>query len=224
MTKVSRLFPEADRKRIADAIAKAERKTSAEIVAAVASASGRYDRAEDIVGFLAAVLAVIAGWLAFPAIHSVPAWGTGSSISGLVQVLVLMVAGFAAGSALASRVPVLRLPFIPSKELEEEVHRSAQATFMSSRIRGTAGGTGILLYVSFYEHRVVVLPDDAILEKLPGFDWGKLCGEIVSGLKANRPTDALEQAIASCGEILGAPLPRQDDDRDELSNELILID
>jgi hypothetical protein len=91
-------------------------------------------------------------------------------------------------------------------------------------IRKTTGGTGILLFVSFYEHRVVVLPDDAILEKSPGHDWGKLCDTITSGIKDNRTTEALEVAIASCGKILGEILPRQDDDEDELSNELILID
>lgn len=95
---------------------------------------------------------------------------------------------------------------------------------MTSRIRNTAGGTGILIFVSFYEHRVVVLPDNAILEKLPEQDWGMLCAAIVSGLKADRPTEALETAVASCGEILGEVLPRQDEDEDELSNELILID
>ncbi|MFT4589578.1 MAG: putative membrane protein [Candidatus Binatia bacterium] len=224
MKKVSQLFAENDRKRIADAIEKAEQKTSAEIVTVVATASGRYDRAEDIVGFLTALLAVTAGWLACPAFHSESAWETGPSISGLFPVLVSMVAGFVAGSALASRLPSLRLPFIPKKELEEEVQRAAQAAFMSSRIRKTAGGTGILLFVSFYEHRVVVLPDDAIVEKLPGQDWGKLCDAIVSGMKANRPTEALEEAVTRCGDILGGVLPRQDDDDDELSNELILID
>jgi putative membrane protein len=224
MKKVSQLFPEDDRKRIAEAIEKAEKKTSAEIVTVVATASGRYDRAEDIVGFLSALVAVAVGWLACPAFHSESAWGTGPSISGLLPVLILMVAGFVAGSALASRLPVLRLPFIPKKELDEEVQRAAEAAFMSSRIRKTAGGTGILLFVSFYEHRVVVLPDDTILEKLPNQDWEKLCGAIVSGIKANRPTEALEEAVASCGEILGEIMPRQDDDEDELSNELILID
>lgn len=224
MKKVSQLFTEDDRKRIAEAIKRAEQKTSTEIVTVVATASGRYDRAEDIVGFLTALLAVTAGWLACPAFHSESAWGTGPSVSGLLSVLISMVAGFAAGSALASRLPALRLPFISKRELEEEVHRAAQTAFMSSRIRKTTGGTGILLFVSFYEHRVVVLPDDAILEKLPGLDWGKLCAAIVSGIKANRPTEALEEAVASCGEILGEVFPRQDDDEDELSNELILID
>ncbi len=224
MKKVSRLFPEESRKRIADAIAKVERKTSAEIVAVVATASGRYERAEDIVGFLVALLAVAVGWLTCPTFHSQSAWGTGSSISGLIAVLVTMVVGFVAGSVLASWFPALRLPFIPKKELEAEVQRAAQAAFMSSRIRKTARGTGILLFVSFFEHRVVVLPDDAILEKLPEENWAKLCDAIVCHVKAKRLTQAFEEAIASCGEILGEALPRRDEDRDELSNELILID
>lgn len=224
MRKVSQLFPENDRKRIAEAIEKAEQSTAAEIVTVVTTASGRYDRAEDIVGFLTALIAVTAGWLACPAFHPESTWGAGPSISGLFPVLVSMVAGFAAGSALASRLPALRLPFIPKKELEEEVQRAAQAAFMSSRIRKTTGATGILLFVSFYERRVVVLPDDAIVEKLPGQDWGKLCDTMVLGMKANRPTEGLEEAVARCGEILGEVLPRQDDNVDELSNELILID
>jgi len=224
MKKVSQLFPEQDRKRIADAIAKAERKTSAEIVAVVATASGRYDRAEDIVGFLVALLAVVVGWLTCPTFHSQSAWGTGHSISGLIAVLITMVVGFVAGSALASWVPALRLPFIPKKEMEAEVDRAAQAAFMSSRIRKTDHATGILLFVSFFEHRVVVLPDDGVVEKLPGYDWGKLCDAIVSHARAKRHTQALEEAIANCGEILGEVLPRQHDDGDELSNELVLID
>lgn len=224
MRKVSQLFAEDDRKRIAAAIKKAEQKTSAEIVTVAATASGRYDRAEDIVGFLTALLAVAAGWLACPAFHPESAWGTGHSLSGLFPVLVTMVASFMAGSALASRLPTLRLPFIPQKELEEEVQRAAQAAFMSSSIRKTAGATGILLFVSFYEHRVVVLPDDAILAKLPDQHWSGICDGIVSGMKANRPTEALEEAVARCGEILGEALPRRDNDEDELSNEMILMD
>lgn len=224
MKKVSQLFSESDRKRVADAIRKSEQKTSAEIVTVVTTASGRYDRAEDIVGFLASMVAVAAGWLTCPAFHSESTWETGPSGSGLLLILVLMVVGFVAGSALASRLPVLRLPFIPKKELEEEVQRAAREAFMTSRIRNTAGGTGILIFVSYYEHHVMVLPDDAILEKLPDQDWGVLCAGIVSGLQAGRPTEALEAAVASCGEILGQFFPRQDGDEDELSNELILID
>ena len=75
-----------------------------------------------------------------------------------------------------------------------------------------------------FEHRVVVLPDDTINEKLPGQDWQEVCDVIVAGMKSNQPAQALESAIARCGEILGKPLPRQDEDVNELGNELILID
>ena len=61
-------------------------------------------------------------------------------------------------------------------------------------------------------------------KKSPGQDWGKLCNTITFGIKANRSTEALEIAIASYGKILDEVLPRKDDDEDELSNELILID
>ena len=50
MIKATRLITDADRQRINAAIADAELHTSAEIVPVVASASGRYDRAEDIAG------------------------------------------------------------------------------------------------------------------------------------------------------------------------------
>ena len=224
MKKVSQMFSAADRKRVADAIKKAEQNTSAEIVTVVASASGRYDRAEDIVGFLFALLAVALGWFTCPAFHPESAWETDGSVSGLLPVLVSMVAGFVVGSALASRLTLLRLPFIPKREMEEDVHRAAREAFMTSKIRNTARGTGILIFVSYYERRVVVLPDDTIIEKLPGHDWGELCSQIVSGFKAGKPTDALEGAVISCGAILSEVLPPLDENQNELSNELILID
>lgn len=225
MKPVSQLFSQDDRKRVAAAIGQAEEKTSAEIVTVAATASGRYDRAEDIFGFLVSLLAVTAGWAACPAFHEQAGWeGGGPSLAGLVPVLVAMIAGFAAGSALASRMPVLRLPFIPKTELEEECLRAAQAAFMSSKVRKTTGGTGLLIYVSFFEHQVVVLPDDAISEKLPADAWTEICDLIVSGMKAGQPTQALENALARTADILGKALPRKDDDEEELSNELILID
>jgi putative membrane protein len=225
MKPVSQLFSQNDRERVADAIGKAELKTSAEIVTVAATASGRYDRAEDIFGFLVAIVAVVAGWLTCPAFHAQSVWeGSGPSWAGLVPVLIAMIAGFAGGSALASQFPVLRLPFIPARELEEECLRGAQAAFMSSKVRKTAAGTGLMIYISFYEHRVVALPDDTIAEKLPPETWQEVCDLIVAGMKSGSPVKALEDAVIRAGDILGDILPREEDDEDELSNELILLD
>jgi putative membrane protein len=224
--RASQLFSEIDRKLIATAIERAEERTSAEIVPVVASASGRYDRAEDIFGFLMGLGAVSLGWLTCPYMHSEAEWSQGMflSASGLWPVLASMVAGFVAGSALASYFPIFKLPFIPGKEMDEEVKRAAEAAFMSSKIRKTAGATGVLLYVSLLERRVLVLPDDTIAEKLPGQDWKEICDSLVAGMKRQSPVQALAEAVAGCGDILSEALPRGEDDLDELRNELRLID
>lgn len=108
--------------------------------------------------------------------------------------------------------------------MEEEVKRAAEAAFMSSKIRQTAGATGVLLYISLLEHRVLVLPDDAIAEKLRSQDWQEVCDDLVVGMKNQAPVQALEAAIERCGDILSGSLPRGPDDVDELRNELRLID
>lgn len=224
MKRASELFSSADKDRIAAAVRAAEQKTSAEIVPVVATASGRYDRAEDLVGLLTGVLLLALGWLGCPFFHATGDWGEGGSRVGLVAAIVTVIMGFVLGAAVASRLTSLRLFFLSQREMDEEVQRAAQAAFMASRIRNTEGGTGVLLYVSLFEHKVVVLPDDAIGEKLPDLDWNVPCRMIVDGMKRGRPTEALEQAVANCGELLAPEFPRQSDDVDELANELVILD
>lgn len=226
MKRATQLFSEKSRRRVSSAIRDAELKTSAEIVPVVATASGRYDRAEAVFGFLMSLILVSLGWLICPYLHPQADWGQGMFLnsSGLLPFLVTMVIGFALGNTLASYVPVFKLPFVPNREMQEEVMRAAQATFMSSKIRKTKGATGILLYISLLEHRVIVLPDEMIAEKLPDHDWKDICDILVDGMKQKHPVPALEQAIERCGNLLKEVLPREQDDVDELKNELFLID
>jgi putative membrane protein len=220
------LFSGPDRERIAKAIADAESKTSGEIVPVVAGASGRYDRAEDIVGVLFALALLTAGWLGLQ-VANPPAgpWSSGSTHPvGLGLVWALLVGGFILGAAIASRVTVLRLPFIPAAEMREEVERSAQAAFHRYRLRETAGATGILIYVSLDEHQVRVLGDSAIAAKLGDADWQAICNAVTYGMKRGQATDGLLRGIELAGELLARHFPRESGDRDELVNELILID
>lgn len=224
MRSAKQLFSNADKDQIAAAVRKAEEKTSAEIVPVVATASGRYDRAEDLVGLLTGLLLLAVGWLGCPMFHATGPWGEGGSGNGLVMAVFTVIVGFVAGAALASRVTFLRLFFLSHREMDEEVRRAAQSVFMSSRIRRTKGGTGVLLYVSLFERQVVVLPDDTICETLPKLDWNGACETIVDGMKRGRPTEALVQAIDECGDLLAEDFPHASDDIDELSNELVIID
>lgn len=226
MQKASRLFSEADRKVIGDAIAEAERRTSGEIVPVVATASGRYDRAEDRFGFLFALAALVVAWLVFQGIElHQEQWGVRQSISlGLLPIVVLLVLGFSVGAVLASLVPALRLPFVGAAEMADEVERAAQSAFHRFRVRSTAGGTGVLIYVSLYEHRVRVLGDESINAKLSATDWNAVCSLVTDGLRAGRPADGLAAAIRRCGDLLAVHFPAHPQDHNELGNELHLLD
>lgn len=226
MKRPSEIFSEADRKTIAQAIEKAELNTSGEIVPVVAAASGRYDRAEDVFGLCLALAALTAAWLFFQDIRSAEGvWASGSRLTlGLLPVLAIVIAGFALGASAATYFPVLKLPFVPKKEIDQEVERAAAHAFRQFRLGRTSGGTGILIYVSLLEHRVRVEGGGAIADKLSHKDWEEVCAAAVDGLKAGRPTEGLVRAIETAGRLLAAHFPIRPEDRNELKNELCLID
>lgn len=226
MKRPSELFSEADRKAIAQAIEKAEQNTSGEIVPVVAAASGRYDRAEDVFGLCLALVALTAAWLLFQDVLVVDgAWTAGPRLTlGLLPLLAIIIAGFALGATAATRLPVLKLPFVPKKEIDQEVERAAAHAFRQFRLGRTQDGTGVLIYVSLLEHRVRVEGGGAVSHKLSHQDWEDVCAAAVDGLKAGRPTEGLTRAIEVAGRLLAQHFPIRPEDRNELKNELCLID
>jgi putative membrane protein len=106
----------------------------------------------------------------------------------------------------------------------EEVERRALETFQRERVRDTSSGTGVLIYVSLYEHLVKVIGDDAITAKLPPDALEEVCALVVNGLKAGQPAEGLRQAVKKTGELLAEPLPPSATGAKELANHLILID
>jgi putative membrane protein len=224
MKTASTLFNEQQRQFIAAAVTEAEQGTAGEIVPVVATVSGRYDRAEDLFGLLLGLVALVVIWVLFQGTTET-AWAAGHTPTlGLAAVIAIIVAGFLVGATLATRFPVLRLPFIPPREMRHEVERRALEAFQRYRIRTTRGGTGVLIYVSLYEHMVRVVGDDAVTEKISLEDWEGICRLVVDGMKADNAAQGLTLAIRQSGELLARHFPILPDDHNELSNELILID
>ena len=224
MKTASTLFNEQQRQFIAAAVTEAEQGTAGEIVPVVATVSGRYDRAEDLFGLLLGLVALVVIWVLFQGTTET-AWAAGHTPTlGLAAVIAIIVAGFLVGATLATRFPVLRLPFIPPREMRHEVERRALEAFQRYRIRTTRGGTGVLIYVSLYEHMVRVVGDEAVTEKISREDWEGICRLVVDGMKADNAAQGLTLAIRQSGELLARHFPILPDDHNELSNELILID
>jgi len=224
--RASQFFSAEEAQLITAAIGEAERSTAGEIVPVVATASGRYDRAEDLFGLVVALAALALAWWNFQGIQvTQDEWAVKYTVGfGLVPILVIIVAAFLLGTIAATYVPALRLPFVSRAEMEAEVERSATAAFQRFSVRGTAGGTGVLIYVSLYERMVRVLGDDAINAKVTQSDWDAVCNLAVEGLRARRGAEGLANAIRKAGDLLGRHFPIQAGDRNELVNELRLID
>ena len=82
MVRASTFFPEEDKVLIEKAIADAEQATSGEIVPVVATRSGRYDRAEDLVGIILGLVVVSLVWVIFQNIEPrAGEWASGYTLS-----------------------------------------------------------------------------------------------------------------------------------------------
>lgn len=210
-------------KSVEQAVAAAEGKTSVEIVPVVATASGRYDRAEDMVGLWVGSVLMVALWVFWP-MPDIEAgdWGSSPALH-YIGWLAALVGGFVAGAVAASKVGWLRRLVTSKTEMVEEVERRAREAFFDQRIHHTEGATGVLIYVSIYERLVCVLADDAVQKVLPDGEVQRLCDEL-TGTLGTKPADGLAAVIASLGDTLAGPLPRSDDDVDELENAVVLID
>ena len=225
MKLASDTFTDEQTKQINDAVVEAESHTSAEIVPVVTTASGRYDRPEDIVGLWFALLAAAIAWLVVPATRAADgSWGGTSPVWQLVAILGAIVVGFAVGAVTATRAAWLRRLCTPPVQMRDEVHQTARAVFFDRRIQRTAGATGLLLYVSLYERLAVVIADDTVTETLGQDALNEICSELTGKLRSEDMTAAICETLVSAGQRLGEALPRQDNDVNELPDTLVILD
>lgn len=225
MKRASKFFTDFEKTRIQDAVQNAESKTSAEIIPVVASVSGRYDRAEDMTGLWVGGLAMAGAWIALKLQRGVDAdWGSVWTRFELPILIAALVLGFLIGAVLSNYVTTLRRLFIPKKQMHEEVEAAAARVFFDRRVHHTEGGTGLLVYISLFEHTARILGDQAVLDAVGKDALEKLCRELVAGIVAGDTATAVCDAIASAGERLAGPLPRGEDDVNEHPDTLVLID
>ena len=213
------LLSKKDRENLRNAVAEAEKRTSGEIVPYIATQSANY----EIAIWKAAVLG---GALAYCALLVVSAVYTGWRLSwlytGSSQALVIVGTGLLA-AGLAAFVPSIKRTLAGRKRLAKFVHRRALQAFVEREVFDTRDRTGILLYVSLFEHRIEVLGDAGINQKVTADDWSGVVLRIREGIKAGQLADGLLEGIRVCGELLhSSGVEIRPDDTNELSDEIIV--
>lgn len=205
------LLPQADLDRIAAAVTAAERGGSGEIVVALVRESDGYEETLWRGGAAFALL----GLLADAAFRL--STGTWPAVSPLEGVGALAFLG-GAGALLTRYVPGLRR-FFGRDRMVERSALAAEAMFLEKRVYATRERTGMLLFVTFLERRVIVLADEGIDARVPKGTWDGVVASIVAGMKARRPADGIVEAVETCGRLLReAGFTARPDDTDELPN------
>ena len=208
------------------AIAGVEQQTSAEIVCAVATESGRYDRAEAIFGILFAVLTLVVVNLVVITRENGPdSWSEFEGVEFTWQ-MVSLLAGFVVGNLIASYWHPVRRLLTGSVEKEAEVARSAAFVFAQQRVASTRGEGGLLIYLSLYERRAVVLADEGVIKATGQQFIDDLRDQVVSGLRSGTAATAITEVVRAAGAVLSEKMPQDaaaGPDENELSNRVILI-
>jgi putative membrane protein len=221
----SKLMSEEDRKAISAAVAEAEKKTAGEIVPVIATTSDRYERAEDLVALVTALAAVASTWTQFQRLKPSADWNGDPELAiHLPYVLAIFVGGWALGLLLARLLPGLKRLAVSRKSRTARVLIAAHHAFDTLHVRGTKGATGVVIYVSLFERRVCVWADRSVSEKIPDAEWKEACEVLTRSLGEGKAKDGFVEAIRRIGEVLAKHFPVQPDDKNELPNELRILD
>ena len=209
-----RFLTEQELERIESAVTKAEKKTAGEIVCMIESSSYAYPMA-NVIG--AAVLGLPLSLLAAPLLGGLLWLGTNNMwlFVGIFGIMFFIFYWFVGHTAWLKRF------FISKREIEEEVEEAAITNFFSHGLYRTRDATGILIYISVFEHKVWVLADHGINEKVPEGQWDEIVSKITNGIKEKRVADAICEAVDAIGTMLQTHFPVKADDTDELRNVII---
>lgn len=216
---MSTALTDAELQRIREAVTAAEARTSGEIVPYIVERSGSYEVA---VWRGASFLAVGTMFGAALLLQFYGGWGLGWLYTGWGMALLASLAGVV-GAVLAATIPPLKRFLAGQDRLATRVHRRASLAFLDEEVFKTRDRTGILLFVSLFEHRIEVLGDEGINRQVSPDEWVEVVDTIRRGVRQGRLADGLVEAIGMCGRLLEEKgVAIRHDDADEISDAVRL--
>jgi putative membrane protein len=210
-------FSDHDQERIQQSVREAERHTRGEIVPMVIARSARYRETQYRAGagcalfMLSALLTIEWEWMP---------WGWHATKAGWL--LLTVIAAYGLGYGLGTFDPVIRV-LTSNERMAYKVNLRAHQAFLEHGLHRTELGTGVLILISLLEHRIEILTDRAILDRIPPETWNNMLALIQEGFHKGNPVESLCRAITLCGEVLGEYFPAgpAGPNPNELPNELI---
>lgn len=200
---------EAELEQIHEAIRKAELKTVGEILPVVVERSDPHPGA----AWMAALVCLIGGTALLgsflPWGH--PGWLTTCQF-GLGAI------GFLAARSL----PDFKRRFISGERCSLVAAEQAFQEFYGNGLHKTEAATGVLLFVSLLEHRVIVMADEGINALVEPSDWEHTDAAILEGVGAGDLVGGLIRGIEQSSALLEKHFPWTEGDRNEIPDRVII--
>ena len=190
---------EKDLERIKAAVKNAEEKISGEIVPVLVERSGDYLIAlykGSLIGaaFTFVSMVVLDRFVINDAVNTL--------FYDPVFILLIVILGGVLGAVVPYfSDPVKRL--LVARRYQDLVTRQcAENAFLEEEVFNTRQRTGVMIFVSFFEHEVIVMADKGINKIVDQKQWDKIVQDIIKDIRNGRVVEALENGIKQCGDIL----------------------
>ena len=202
----------SDLAKIQEAVTNAEKNTTGEIIPMVV-------RRSSFGGHLPVLLTLIL--IVVVLVFEVPQLEIFDGLGAHWALILVSALCFGLGHLL-SKLSLIQRWLTPKLDQAAQVEARAELEFHRLGITGTAGLTGILLFISLMERRAVVLADQGISAKMSKEAWAEICQLMVQPIGKGKTAEGICRGIHRSGELLTKEFPLHGENSDELSNQLIL--
>ncbi len=217
---------DSEKARITAAVTAAELKSAGEIVTIIAPRSDTYDDvAQDwavFIAFLAfAVYTTFTPFYTHLIGWALGEWNATLSPRALLGVVFVAVLLKYLVTLLALQWKPLRLFLTPRWTKRHRVRAQALIVFKVTTQQRTAGGTGVLIYLSEEERMAEIIAEAGIYTRVDEGVWRDAMVALIAGVKQGKVADGMIAAVTQVGHVLAAYFPRDPDDVNELPDRVI---
>ena len=202
------LLSEHEQRKVAEAIARVEQYTDAELVTVLAA------RADDY-AYIPLLWASLLALIVPGVVHYLSGWMNMQTLL-LVQWVSFIIL------CLVFRIPKITTHLIPRSVRHWRASNLARRQFLEQNLHHTVGSTGMLIFVCEAERYVEILVDEGISTRLDNKNWDVIVAAFTRQVKQGQTLQGFITCIEACGELLKVHVPLTHV-RNELPNRLVVL-
>ena len=215
---IKKKFSDSDLQRIKAAVKTAEENISGEIVPVIVDRSGRYIIAKYKGSLIGASLAFM---MMIVLDRYIISNASNTLFYDPVFIFFAVILGGIVGAVIPFFSEWFERLLLSQVYMDQTTRRRAENAFLEEEVFNTKQRTGIMIFISFFEHEVMVMADKGISNLVEQKQWDMIVADLVAQIRAGKIVEGLETGIKQCGDLLlEKGFKKRDDDINELSDDL----